>query len=183
MALLPVKTGIRGGFAIALWALALLPLLFLTIDAASPIRANQMSQLAGRGIAILAWLLLGATVFGLFAYPPFIPGLRLWFRRLRMRMSIDQGPVVGARSRLKHLETADDHLLIARNSFDMGNLRAAMPHQRPMPRRLEPRHQRAKNARPEISKSDPLPKARPGDCKAPVAMAIMSRAAPPTSPP
>lgn len=128
MATAPVKTGIRGSFAILLWTLASAPLLLLLIDGYSPLWAEEAAYFARRGLITVGWFSLGVALFALLAYPPFVPGLRLWWRRMRTRMSIDQGPLVAARSRLKHLETADDHLLIARCSFDMGNLAAALPH-------------------------------------------------------
>ncbi|MHC5065074.1 MAG: tetratricopeptide repeat protein [Planctomycetota bacterium] len=128
MALAPVKTGVRGSFAIFLWILAVIPPLILLIDASSPIRADQLAHLAATALIMLGWFCLGSGLFTVLTYPPLVPGLRLWLRRLRTRMSIDQGPILAARGRLKHLETADDHLLIALSTFDMGNLRAAMPH-------------------------------------------------------
>lgn len=128
MALAPVRPGIRSGFALLLWLCAVSPLALLALDAHSPFSAELAAGIAGQGIEIGSmWLIFGSVV-ALLAYPPFIPSARLWFRNLKTRMSIDQGQAISARGRLQHLETADDHVLIARTAIDMGNPTGALPH-------------------------------------------------------
>ncbi len=115
-------------FAALLWLIALVPVGLFALQLNSPLEAVEISQGAEgvlwRGFQIgLAILVVAALL-----YPPFLPSLRLALRRVRNRMSVDQGPMYRALEELRHLETAANHLVVARTMRNMGNLRGAVSH-------------------------------------------------------
>lgn len=119
---------IRAVFAVSLWLLALVPPALYLVHLSSPVAAVQVVEGAE---AALRWALLGG--FGVLAvmlllYPPFLPGLRLGFRRLKGRVSTDMGPLREAQGRLQHLETAADHLIVGRALQTQGKMLESVHH-------------------------------------------------------
>ncbi len=115
-------------FAAPLWLVALVPAVLFALHLNSPLEAVEISQGAEgvlwRGFQIgLAILVVAALL-----YPPFLPSLRLGLRRVRNRLSVDQGPMYRALEELRHLETAANHVVVARTMRSMGNLRGAVAH-------------------------------------------------------
>ncbi len=115
-------------FAALLWLIALVPAGLFALQLNSPLEAVEISQGAEgvlwRGFQIgLAILVVAALL-----YPPFLPSLRLGLRRVRNRLSVDQGPMYRALVELRHLDTAANHVVVARTMRNMGNLRGAVAH-------------------------------------------------------
>ncbi|MEM7205875.1 MAG: tetratricopeptide repeat protein [Planctomycetota bacterium] len=105
---------LRAAAAALLWLAAAVPLVLYATHLGSPLAAVRLAGILGQG---LRWVMLVGTVGFvalLLAYPPFLPHVRLWWRGLRQRMGGDLGPLREAQGRLKHLETAADHLVAGR---------------------------------------------------------------------
>lgn len=119
---------LRFGFALALWLLALWPVTLILLHADSPVAAarTQLAVQALAGQAGSAGLVL-ALVLALL-YPPFVPGLRLHWHRLRRRLAVERTPLLEALTRLRSFETAHDHFVAGRTLLAIGEAPRALPH-------------------------------------------------------
>lgn len=120
-----VRSKLRLGFGVLLWLLALAPLALFALDRAEPGAAlsvvGRAGSLAGAGL----WILVILGIAALF-YPPFLPWLRLRFRRTRDGVSVDQTALQAAQQRLQHLETSDDRFLLAQVHEQAGDRQNAL---------------------------------------------------------
>jgi tetratricopeptide (TPR) repeat protein len=119
---------VRTAFACLLWLTAAVPLGLYALHQRSPEAAVRAVLIGGNVVswALVVGLLGGAAA--LVAFPPFLPALRLWLRRLRMQLGTDLGPLREAQARLRHLETAADHFVAGRVLLQQGRVREAAMH-------------------------------------------------------
>lgn len=118
----------RLGFAALLWLGALIAPGLYAMHLASPVQAVESSHYAGLLLTRAFYFGCLLLIVGALLYPPFLPSTRLAIRKIRDRLSVDQGPMYRALEELRHLETAANHVVVARNMRNMGNLRAAIGH-------------------------------------------------------
>ena len=118
----------RLGFAALLWLGALIPPGIYAVQLASPVETVELANRVGAVMARALQIGVLALVVAALLYPPFLPWVRLGFRRIRNRMSVDQGSMYRALEELRHLETAANHLVVARTMRNMGGLRGALAH-------------------------------------------------------
>ncbi|MFO1052625.1 MAG: tetratricopeptide repeat protein [Planctomycetota bacterium] len=115
-------------FALLLWA-GVAAILWIVVEGdRAPTATDAVVATASR---FLGNALLGAGVvlaLGVLAWPPFLPSLRLAWRKLREQTRVDQRPMHDALARLAHFDNAADHLTVGRTLFRMGNARNALPH-------------------------------------------------------
>ncbi len=130
---------IRKLFAVLLWSLALLPpLLYLSFQEA-PQWTDEGMTLIMVWLQFLMLISLALAALALLIYPPFLPGLRMVFSRMRSRLGTDRGPMYEAQTRLKHLETHADHLLVGKAARELGLLPLSLQHLT-RASQLEPQH-------------------------------------------
>ena len=120
--------GTRGVAALALsgvsCAALVVAILAHTAPAAALAVVDPLGGLLGRLVSVAVPLVAVALI----AWPPFLPGIRLWIARMRDRMSVDQGPMLTAQDRLRHLETAPDHVTVGLAQLRLGQAARAIPH-------------------------------------------------------
>lgn len=119
---------VRGAFALSLWLAAAGVVGIILIGRSDPVglvrwwaSAHELLRAAG------LWLLVGGGI-ALIAYPPALPWLRLRWIRLRQRLSVDQRTLRELEERLRHFETAADHLQLGRMWLRHGVPARALPH-------------------------------------------------------
>jgi hypothetical protein len=101
-----VSTSLRTLASIAVWLLALWPALLFAVHLGSPVAAVDLTRTAG------AWSVRAAMAAGILVlvltvlWPPFLPGLRLRWVRIRERLRQDPAQLQSVLSGLQHLETA-----------------------------------------------------------------------------
>src|SRR5688572_25050191 len=106
MAATVVSTSLRSITLAIVWLVALWPVMLIAVHAASPLAAVQMVQVAGSWLVRLA---IGAGALAVLLgilWPPFLPGLRLRWSRMRERLRQDPAQLHSVLSGLQHLETA-----------------------------------------------------------------------------
>lgn len=140
-----MPVSIRSIFAVVLWAAALTPPALIVLAERDPLMAITLWRGAVRVATALGLGVLGAGVLGLLLCPPFLPGLRLGWRRVKRRLTVDPAPLMEALGRLKHFENAEDHLTAGRVLAEQGKLREALEHLGRAveldPERLAPRYE------------------------------------------
>jgi tetratricopeptide (TPR) repeat protein len=101
-----VSTSLRNLAVIAVWLLALWPALLFAVHLGSPVTAVDLTRTAND------WSVRGSLAAGILAvvltvlWPPFLPGLRLRWVRVRERLRQDPAQLQSVLSGLQHLETA-----------------------------------------------------------------------------
>jgi tetratricopeptide (TPR) repeat protein len=115
-------------FAFALWFAAAIPVLIYGAYAVSPSLAVRAAHAISRGVEWLLWGTLLVGVLLALVYPPFFPGIRLWLRRAKLRLSVSEAPLQQALARLRSFENPDDHLVAGRAFRERGSLPRALPH-------------------------------------------------------
>ncbi len=116
--------------AIALWAVALWPLLLLAVHPVSPVAAVALADGAAAALSSAALVALGLGAGLLVAWPPFLPALRVRLQRWRLRARQDPARLDQALAHLQHLDTAAARADVAHWLLDAGRLRDAVPHLR-----------------------------------------------------
>lgn len=111
-----------------LWLVAVAPLVLLLLGAAQPVAGVRAAHLATRGIGWLLWGTLVVTVLAVLLYPPFLPGMRLRFRRTWQRLATADKPVRDAYARLTQLETVNDHFAVGRFLRERNQPAVALKH-------------------------------------------------------
>ncbi len=119
---------LRSSFAVLLWLLALTVVVGVLLGDRDPLALDAVVATLTRILRATAFASLGVGIVAVLFWPPFLPGLRLWLRRSKDRMSVDQRPLHEANARLKHFENAADHLTAGRTWLRMGAFRQALPH-------------------------------------------------------
>jgi tetratricopeptide (TPR) repeat protein len=118
----------RALFAALLWGSAAFPVLLWALSLSSPLLAVRVAAGAETtvryGAFALAALALGALLF----YPPFLPTLRLFVRTTRLRLGTDLGPLREAQERLRHFESAAEHLNAGRILLQSGKTFESIRH-------------------------------------------------------
>jgi tetratricopeptide (TPR) repeat protein len=122
------RSGPRGAAVAVLCALSGTALVLAVLAHASPALALQIVEPLGALLGSLATYAVPVVGLLLVAWPPFVPGLRLWLARMKDRMSVDQGPMLTAQDRLRHLETAPDHVTVGLAQLRLGQATRAIPH-------------------------------------------------------
>lgn len=122
------RSGPQRVAAAALCALAGMALTVAVLAHAAPATALRIVEPLGALLGGLATYAVPVVVLLLVAWPPFVPGLRLWLARMKDRMSVDQGPMLTAQDRLRHLETAPDHVTVGLAQLRLGQAARAIPH-------------------------------------------------------
>lgn len=120
--------GARGVATLALGAAAAAALALALLAHSAPATALAIVEPLGVLLGRLAAWGLPAVALALVVWPPFLPGIRLWLSRMRDRMSVDQGPMLTAQDRLRHLETAPDHVTVGVAQLRLGQAARAIPH-------------------------------------------------------
>ncbi|MGA0058955.1 MAG: tetratricopeptide repeat protein [Planctomycetota bacterium] len=122
------RLGTRGIATLALCTASGTALTVAGLAHAEPDLALAIAVPLGTLLGGLASYVLPAIALALLAWPPFLPGLRLWLARVRDRMSVDQGPMLTAQDRLRHFETAPDHVTVGLAQLRLGQAGKAIPH-------------------------------------------------------
>ncbi len=125
---LQTRLGARGLAVLLLCAASAAALSLAVLAHLDPALALEIAVPLGAGLGGLASYALPAVALVLIAWPPFLPGIRLWLSRMRDRMSVDQGPMLTAQDRLRHLETAPDHVTVGLAQLRLGQAARAIPH-------------------------------------------------------
>ena len=120
----------RALFAALLWGGAAFPVLLWAVSLASPLAAVRVAAGAEVTARYGCLAIAGLAVIALLFYPPFLPGLRLFLRSTRLRLGTDLGPLREAQERLRHLESAAEHLNAGRILFQNGKTMESMRHLR-----------------------------------------------------
>lgn len=118
----------RAVFAVLLWAIAAWPVVLIAIAVSAPLRAVRLELAVTGALGTVAVWGLGAAAIAILLWPPFLPGLRLWLRRLKLRLSLNRLPVYEALDRLRSFENAADHLVAGRGLLAQGQPRLAAQH-------------------------------------------------------
>ncbi len=123
-----MSLSIRAVFAVVLWAAALLPVLLYVVHLSSPVAAVQVSLALGATVRNVLFYGAIAALLGIVVYPPFLPTLKIAFRRVKRRISTDLSALYEAQSRLEHLDTAADRLTAGRILLQQDRVRPAIEH-------------------------------------------------------
>ena len=119
---------IRATALLLLWALALWPLVLELLLLQSPVTAVAWDLRLREGASWTGLALLACTAVAALVHPPFLPGLRLQWHRLRQSMSGDRTRLRNLQFELRQLETAARQLEAGRLALGMGDARTALPH-------------------------------------------------------
>lgn len=101
-----VSTSLRSLAVTAVWLVALWPVMLIAVHAVSPVAAVQIAQVAGTWLVRIAITTAVLAVLLAFVWPPFLPGLRLRWGRVRERLRQDPAQLHSVLSGLQHLDTA-----------------------------------------------------------------------------
>lgn len=122
------RLGTRGVAALALAGVSCAALSIAVLAHAAPALALAVVSPLGEVLGQFVSVAVPLVAIALIAWPPFVPGIRLWLARMRDRMSVDQGPMLTAQDRLRHLETAPDHVTVGLAQLRLGQAARAIPH-------------------------------------------------------
>ena len=114
--------------AVGLWTVALVVFGGYTLSLVAPIEVATAMRYAGEIVRFALLAALVTFIVAALVWPPFLPSLRLSWRRLKGRLSVDRGPMLEALADLEHFETAPKHLAVARTAHTLGDVRRALPH-------------------------------------------------------
>jgi tetratricopeptide (TPR) repeat protein len=118
----------RAVFAALLWGTALSVLALVLAGHAAPLATDRIGGAILGGLSDALAIGIGLGLVALMLWPPFVPWLRVRFRRVRERMSVDRRPLLESLGRLAHFESAHDHLTAGRVLLRMGQAPRAWPH-------------------------------------------------------
>lgn len=122
-----MRISIRKVFATLLFVTALVPLgMVVGFFVGSPHSVYATATLGSLWLARLGWISLGVLGLGLLFYPPLLPFLRIRFSERKRRLGTDRGPMDEGLTRLKHLETHADRLLVGRSARQLGDIPTAV---------------------------------------------------------
>lgn len=113
---------------VALWLVALWPLVLLVLGLAAPTVAVRAATFASRAAGWAAWGTAVLAAVAVVAYPPFLPALRLRLRRGWRRLGTSDKPVREAYARLAQFDNVNDHFLVGRHLREHGQPAAAVKH-------------------------------------------------------
>jgi tetratricopeptide (TPR) repeat protein len=122
---LPRPVALRASLAIALWTLVLAILALVLLGDRDPVGAlrvvTRVFDLAGIAMIALALVALAAVLL----WPPSILAVRIWLRRQKDKLGVDERPLVEAQARLAHFENAADLLTLGRGWLRRGEAKRA----------------------------------------------------------
>ena len=122
-----MRISIRKVFATLLFVTALVPLgMVVGFFVGSPDAVYATATYGGLWLTRIGWTSLGMIGLGLLLYPPLLPFLRLRFRATKRKLGTDRGPMYEGISRLQHLETHADRLLVGRAARQLGDIKTAV---------------------------------------------------------
>lgn len=122
------RNQLRIAFVVFLFGCAAIPPVLFLLEANELGSAHEVTAAVWSFLVRAFWIALAVGVVALLAYPPSIPWLKVAWRGIRARMTIDRSSMAQALSRLEHHETADDHFVVANVAWQMRDMDRVIHH-------------------------------------------------------